>query len=169
MKRHPAQQPRHGVGELNFIAGAAFPALQLDEDFRRQNVAANNTQIRGGFRRFGLFHDPQHFGDRALAGSGGNHPVTLSLFPRLFLCGHNHTAADIPVGVHHLFQCTGLANHQVVRQHNRKWFIPNQMLCAQNRMSQAERLLLPCKRYRSRVGQAFEQTLQLLSLLARRK
>ena len=71
------------------------------------------------------------------------------------------------IGVHHLLERPGLAHHEVVREHHGKGFVSHQMLGAQHRVAEAQGLLLPRERHGARIGEAFQQAVQLLGLLPR--
>src|ERR1043166_3615218 len=44
--RHAADQPRHGIGELNLAAGAGLLSVELGENVGRQDVAADDAEPR---------------------------------------------------------------------------------------------------------------------------
>src|SRR5579863_4888878 len=56
VKWHAPDQPRHGIGELNFPAGAFFLTIELDENLWLEDVAADDAEARWRVLRFGLFH-----------------------------------------------------------------------------------------------------------------
>ena len=90
--------------------------------------------------------------------------VALRLFARLFFGRHDDAAADLVIGVHHLLQRAGLADHEIVGKHHGERLVPHQMARAPDRMSQPQGFLLPGEGDRTCVGKTFQQAVELLGL-----
>jgi hypothetical protein len=55
-----AQQLRNAIGQLNLAPHTSWIALQLIEDARRQEIAADHRQCGRGQLRGGFFDDARH-------------------------------------------------------------------------------------------------------------
>ena len=72
VKRHFADHLGHGVGELDFISGAALLLVENGEDFRLQDIAADDAEIGGFGAGGGLLHHALHLGGVAAFDGAGD-------------------------------------------------------------------------------------------------
>ena len=136
-------QADHGVGELDLAAGAALLGFQDLEDFRLQDVAPGDREIRrrGALGRlFDHAVDLEHF---AVALADAADAVLMGHIRRHFL---HRDQVRLPVelagGLDHLRQATRLVQHQLVRQHHRERFVADDVARAPHRVAETERRLL---------------------------
>src|SRR3984957_10774681 len=112
------RQTDHGVGELNFVAGAARLVRPDGEDLRLQDVAARDDEIGRRLLAPRLLHhlgDLERLADRL---AYAHHAVHVDALARHFLdCDHVGGAAAVrTIDVHHLREAAAAVLYQHVGQ-----------------------------------------------------
>ncbi len=90
-------------------------------------------------RRF--FDQPFHFCQRARRSARIDHPVARHFLDRQFKHA-DQVAADLVIGVDHLFHAAGRADHQLVGQQDRERLVADDCARAPDRVAEPERDLL---------------------------
>ena len=141
VERLLADQLGHGIGKLDFAAGAGFLGIQHAHHVRLQNIAAGQHQIgrRGTLRR--LFDQASDLNQRPVARARIDDPVAVCLFRRDFQHGDD-IAAYPAVRLDHLRQAIGLADHHFVREQDGERLVADDVAGAPDGVAEAERLLL---------------------------
>src|SRR5581483_2568166 len=161
------QKRNHCVGDLNLAARSLLLRRQNIEDFRLEDVAAENGEIGGLGARLRLLdhavdrkHAPVAFTDRY-------HAIKLDLILRHGLNGDD-VAAMLGINVEHLGE-TALAFrlHQDIGKEERERLIADELARAPYGMTEAEWLLLAGEAGRAWPGQVLIEKLELSSLAAR--
>lgn len=133
----------HGVGKLDFSALARFDAGQVAHVRRAEDVAADDTEIAGGFFRF-RFLDKAADGDAVTiaAADGVNNAVVSGAFGR-HLFGHHDALAGFFVHADHLGETIAVVTaHDVIWQQHGEGIISGNSVTAPDGVAETERLTL---------------------------
>ena len=130
------------VGDLDLAVLPRGGVSQHVENIRRQDIAADDAQVRRSFLFRRLL---DHVGDAdhaILQRLARDHPVLVYRASRDLLDRHDRTA-ELLEQLHHLGQDTvPVGDTQVVGQHHRERLVTNQGLAGQDRVPEAPHLFL---------------------------
>lgn len=132
----------HRVGRLDFASRAFFLPIEHAHHVGLQDVSARNDQVRRRVRDRWLFDQVLHLGERAVARAGRDDAIARHSFVLHF--EHRYQiAADLLLGIDHLLHAARRAVHELVGQDDRNGLVADDSARATDRVSQAQRLLLP--------------------------
>src|SRR5438045_8910946 len=128
------------IGQLDLTARSAWRLLELVEDLRREDVAADDRQVRGRLPGLRLFDEPADLAQPAVVdalvdGLAGDHAVTARLLLRNFHHGDDRTVYLL-VGVDELTDAWTIADDDVVRQDHRERLVADEVLRDEHRVAQ---------------------------------
>ncbi len=161
----PVQHRGYAVGQLYLPACSGLDLLEVVENFRCQQIAANHRKRgRCGLGR-GLLDDAGNAMHAALPGLGFDDSVTRRFFSRHGL-HREYGAALAGVDVHHLLHDRRITIDQVVGQDHREGFIADHRSRAQDRVAQTQCLGLADIDATDMLGHDFVDLFQQLELVA---
>src|SRR5437868_4246564 len=143
-------EPDHGVGQLYFTAGTALVPLEDLKDFRLQDVAAGDRQVRGRGSLGRLLDHAVDLENIALALAYSTDAVLMRAIRRHFL--HRNQigfVAELARSLDHLLEAARRVQHQLIRQQHRERLVADDIACAPNRMAETERRLLAGETHRA--------------------
>ena len=143
IERLRLRQANHGVGQLNFAARTTSLGRQYVEDFRLQDIAPGDDQIRRCVVARRLL---DHAGDLEGRPFGLSHPDDAvhmdAVHGHLFHGDDICRARQLLIDVQHLGHATAPRLDQDIRQQQRKRFMADDVAGTPDRVAEPERLLL---------------------------
>ncbi len=131
----------HRIGELHFVASAAFHQRQEFHHFWQQDVTANDGEVGGGVLGCWFFNQTFDLDLVAFGVADIKNAVAVGLLTWDF-GDRDHVAAGAVIDISELLQAGGLAEHEVVRQQDGKRVLADEGAGAPDGMAEAERDLL---------------------------
>src|SRR6266702_1502601 len=160
------EQRRDRVGELDFAPGAGLELRQVMEYARGQDVPPDHGETGWRRLRFGLLDDSHHALDVPGDGFGLDNTVLAGLLARDLL--HREHWGLVPLEyLGHLPKDRRVPVDKVVGEDHGKDLVVHRGLCAQHRVSQAERLWLPDVDAVHRLGNDAPDELEQIALSTR--
>lgn len=141
-----ARQRAQCVGKLNFATTAWLGAFEKIENFRRQNVAADDAQVRRGFVGFRFFNK---IGDLAQAvapfafigGTSINNAVEVNEFARNGFDGNRaQTGGFVDVAESARDGLRAIANY--ITEQDGEWFVADEFASDKHCVAETERIPL---------------------------
>src|SRR5579871_2495082 len=159
-------QSDHAVGQLDFAPSPLLAAFEDREDFRLQDVAPGDDEVRWRRTLSRLLHHSRDLEGATVVLPDGDHPILVGLL-RCDLFDRDDIVAVAVVGLHTLLETAGalgLAFRHHVRQQDGEGLVADDLARAPDRVSEPEGRLLAGETRRAGRRQIGHQRLIFLRL-----